>query len=124
MHIVTTTEPNSSAPTAETEPDYRFTLANERTFLAWIRTSLGLLAGGVAVHQLVESSRIETARLALGTGCIALAILVAVGAYWHWRTVQSAMSRAQPLPRSVLVPLLAIGVAIISILAGATTLVP
>jgi putative membrane protein len=35
------------------EPDYRFTLANERTFLAWIRTSLALLAGGVAVVQLV-----------------------------------------------------------------------
>ena len=28
------------------EPDYRFTLANERTFLAWVRTALGLLAGG------------------------------------------------------------------------------
>ena len=36
------------------EPDYRFTLANERTFLAWIRTALGLLAGGVAVRQLVQ----------------------------------------------------------------------
>ena len=35
------------------EPDYRFTLANERTFLAWIRTALALIAGGVAVVQLV-----------------------------------------------------------------------
>jgi putative membrane protein len=26
------------------EPDYRFIFANERTFLAWQRTSLGLLA--------------------------------------------------------------------------------
>ena len=34
-----------------TEPDYRFTLANERTFLAWIRTALALLAGGVLLHQ-------------------------------------------------------------------------
>ena len=37
-----------------TTPDYRFSLANERTFLAWIRTALGLLAGGVAVRQLVQ----------------------------------------------------------------------
>ncbi|HET9290174.1 MAG TPA: DUF202 domain-containing protein, partial [Actinomycetes bacterium] len=37
---------------AAPEPDYRFTLANERTFLAWIRTSLALLAGGVALHSL------------------------------------------------------------------------
>ena len=29
-------------------PDYRFTLANERTFLAWIRTALALMAGAVA----------------------------------------------------------------------------
>ena len=29
------------------EPDYRFTLANERTFLAWLRTALALIAGGV-----------------------------------------------------------------------------
>ncbi|WP_143342795.1 YidH family protein, partial [Crossiella equi] len=34
------------------EPDPRFTLANERTFLAWIRTSLGLMAAGVAVEAL------------------------------------------------------------------------
>ena len=31
------------------DPDARFTMANERTFLAWIRTSLGFLAAGVAV---------------------------------------------------------------------------
>jgi hypothetical protein len=40
----------------EQEPDYRFTLANERTFLAWIRTALALIAGGVAVAQLVRRS--------------------------------------------------------------------
>ena len=36
-------------------PDYRFSLANERTFLAWIRTALGFLllclfAGGMAIY--------------------------------------------------------------------------
>lgn len=38
---------------AEIEPDYRFTLANERTFLSWQRTSPGLLAAAVALAQLV-----------------------------------------------------------------------
>ena len=42
------------------EPDYRFTLANERTFLAWIRTSLGLMAVGLAVAQLPRSSQVDT----------------------------------------------------------------
>ena len=43
-------------PVAEGEPDYRFTLANERTFLAWQRTALGLLAAAVAVVQLVPET--------------------------------------------------------------------
>ena len=47
----TTREDGRAAP--EFEPDYRFTLANERTFLAWERTALGLLAAAVAVVQLV-----------------------------------------------------------------------
>ncbi len=33
-------------------PDYRFSLANERTFLAWVRTALGFLAAGVGLDQL------------------------------------------------------------------------
>jgi putative membrane protein len=46
----------------EQEPDFRFTLANERTFLAWIRTALALIAGGVAVAQLVPAFEIPGTR--------------------------------------------------------------
>ncbi|MGI5219881.1 YidH family protein [Nocardia sp. CA-290969] len=41
------------------EPDYRFTLANERTFLAWIRTALGLVAGGIVVGQLYSAGSVR-----------------------------------------------------------------
>ena len=34
------------------EPDARFSLANERTALAWLRTGLALVAGGVALTTL------------------------------------------------------------------------
>ena len=72
-------EQGSDSP-AEIEPDYRFTLANERTFLAWQRTSLGLLAAAVAVVQLVPELAIPGARRALGVLLAALAILTSDGA--------------------------------------------
>jgi putative membrane protein len=84
-----------------TEPDYRFTLANERTFLAWLRTALGLLAGGVAVHQLAPSPAAASGVLA-GL-CVALAAVLAATAYPRWRRVQIAMRAGEPLPRSVMI---------------------
>ena len=58
------------------EPDYRFTLANERTFLAWIRTALALLGGGLILHQF--GTRIEPSwlRVALSGGLILMAGLL------------------------------------------------
>ncbi len=103
----------------EREPDYRFTLANERTFLAWIRTSLGLLAGGVAVDQLAAGFHNEGARIAVSLSCIGLSIALAGGAFSHWRTVQSAMRREAPLPAFGLVRILAAGAVAVALLAGA-----
>src|SRR5699024_2464749 len=87
--------PGAEQEPAEHEPDYRFTLANERTFLAWIRTSLGLIAGGVVVHQLFEPLATAPRRI-IAIGCVVLAIAVAAGAYFHWRSVQRAMRRDAP----------------------------
>ncbi|WP_040810927.1 YidH family protein [Nocardia concava] len=98
----------------QNELDYRFTLANERTFLAWIRTSLGLLAGGVAVHTLVERFRIHGLRVAIAMSAIVLAVILAVGAYTQWRKVEQAMWAGKKLPRNVLIPVLAAGVTLIS----------
>ncbi|MBF6329366.1 YidH family protein [Nocardia transvalensis] len=102
----------------ESEVDYRFTLANERTFLAWIRTALGLLAAGVAVHELVRPFRRHDLRAALAMSCIVLAAIVALGAYGRWRRVAAAMRRGKPLPHTVLVPILAVGIALIALLAS------
>ncbi|MFQ6330936.1 YidH family protein [Nocardia sp. CWNU-33] len=103
----------------ESEPDYRFTLANERTFLAWIRTALGLLAGGVAVHQLVAPFEVAGARTAIALGCVFLAVILGGGAYFRWRSVQDAIRRDEPLPRSLLIPILSIGTGVIAALASA-----
>lgn len=99
------------------EPDYRFTLANERTFLAWIRTSLALLAGGVAVVQLVPNFAVPGGRHILGFALIALSIVVAVSSYRHWAETERALRLGRPLPSSVLPRTLGAGVAVVSLLA-------
>ena len=100
-----------------TEPDYRFTLANERTFLAWVRTSLGLLAASVAVRQLVEPFGVEGGRTALALLGIAGSVVLIVGAYLRWVTVQQAVRRGEPLPPARLVPVVAAAIVVIAIVA-------
>jgi putative membrane protein len=91
---------------AEQEPDYRFTLANERTFLAWIRTALALLAGGVALVQLVPRFGIVGVRHGLSIVLVACGGLLAVLAVRRWQQVQTAMRRNADLPPSRLPVLL------------------
>ncbi|MFE3223798.1 YidH family protein [Nocardia sp. NPDC059228] len=117
-------QPQDSGDTEHPELDYRFTLANERTFLAWIRTALGLLAAGVAVHTLVQPFHHAGVRRLLSLSCIVLAVVLAAGAYTHWRDVQDRMVRGEPLGNTMLVPILAGGIAIVSIFAAIATVWP
>ncbi len=80
------------------EPDYRFTLANERTFLAWLRTSLSLLAAGVAVVQLVPAFPLPGARAVTGGLLAVLAVVSAASGVLRWRSVETAIRHARPLP--------------------------
>lgn len=91
------------------EPDPRFTLANERTFLAWIRTSLALTAGGIAVEAFTGSVFDPLTRTVLGSVLLGLAALLAVTAGFRWIQVERAMRHGRPLPLPVLVPVLASG---------------
>jgi putative membrane protein len=99
------------------EPDYRFTLANERTVLAWIRTSLAMLAGGVAVVQIVPSFGVPGGRHILGVPLIVMSVVVAVSSYRHWADSEKALRLGRPLPQSPLPRLLGLGVAVISLAA-------
>jgi putative membrane protein len=98
------------------EPDYRFTLANERTFLAWERTALGLLAAAVAVVQLVPELSIAGARHVLGAVLALLAILTAGMGILRWEQVDRAMRRDLPLPRHPTPVYLGIGLVVIGLL--------
>jgi putative membrane protein len=102
---------------AEDEPDYRFTLANERTFLAWQRTALGLLAASVAVIQFVPALSVPGARHALGLMLGALSILTAAIGVRRWSQCDRAMRRGEPLPRQPSPVYLGIGLVLITVLA-------
>lgn len=97
------------------DPDYRFTLANERTFLAWIRTALALLAGGVAVVQILPPFAFPGARQALGLVLMLMGGGLALASVRRWRRVQAAMRHDEDLP-STRVPM-ALGFSL-TVLAG------
>jgi putative membrane protein len=97
------------------DPDYRFTLANERTFLAWIRTALALAAGGLGAVTILDDVRGEEV---LGVGLLALSVLTAVTSYRRWALNERAMRLDQPLPSSRLPMLMAIGVAVVALVAA------
>ncbi|MEU0496879.1 DUF202 domain-containing protein [Mycobacterium sp. NPDC006124] len=80
------------------EPDYRFTLANERTFLAWIRTALALIAGGVAVAQLLPPFPVPWGRHGLATLLVAAGAVLAAASVRRWQLVQRAMRADDVLP--------------------------
>jgi putative membrane protein len=97
-----------------TEPDPRFTLANERTFLAWIRTSLALLAGGIAVEAFTADVFPGQIRTLLAVVLLLLGVLLSAGSAVRWFRVERSLRRKAPLPIPLIVPLLGAGGAIVS----------
>lgn len=79
------------------EPDYRFSFANERTFLAWIRTSLALLAAAVALDVVDLAWSSDVRRLLAGV-LIGLGLVAAVLAWVRWALAERAVRRQDPLP--------------------------
>ena len=97
------------------DPDYRFTLANERTFLSWVRTALALSAGGLLALTVLDDVRGEQF---LGIGLLVISFLTAATAYRRWALNERAMRLNAPLPPSRLPLLMAIGVAIVAVVAA------
>ncbi|WP_181806829.1 YidH family protein [Streptomyces shenzhenensis] len=97
-----------------TTPDYRFSLANERTFLAWLRTALALIGGGFAVDQFLphlgRGWRIGLALALLGAG-----VLCSLRAVNHWTRCERAMRRGEDLPVSRFPALLSVVIAVVAV---------
>ena len=99
------------------DPDYRFSLANERTFLAWIRTALALLAGGVALVSLVPDFGPTSLQHTAGATPVLLSVVLALLAYRRWRLTEQAIrtGRALPAPH-LLLQMLSGGLAIVVVI--------
>ncbi|MGC4952855.1 YidH family protein [Actinomadura citrea] len=92
------------------DPDPRFTMANERTFLAWIRTALALIAGGIGL-ALAGDLIGSPLRQVLAVGFAAGGALVAALAFRRWLRTERALRRAETLPPPALAPVIAYGLA-------------
>jgi putative membrane protein len=97
------------------QPDYRFSLANERTFLAWIRTALALIAAGVALEALALPLQ-PTLRLAASLILLVLGVAVPLLAWITWASVERALRRTTPLPGSKVALPVAVGVTVSGVL--------
>jgi putative membrane protein len=93
-------------------PDYRFSLANERTFLAWIRTGLALVAGGLACAQFLPPLPVAHLREVIAVVLLLLGGVVAVRAVDHWARSERAMRLRRDLPSSVFPAVLGVVVAL------------
>lgn len=98
------------------EPDPRFTLANERTFLAWIRTSLGLSAGAVAMEAFAGDEIPAIIRTPLACVLLTVSAVLAVVAFRRWIRIEVAMRHEQPLPIPQASILLVLGISIGAVL--------
>lgn len=97
------------------EPDYRFTLANERTFLAWVRTALALAAGGLGVFSLLPNL---IGSEVLGLLLLALSFATAASSYRRWADNEGAMRQGEPLKHSQLPKMMGIGTGLVAIVSA------
>jgi putative membrane protein len=100
-------------------PDTQAELANERTYLAWLRTGLALVALGVAAERVLPAEGIIWARQLVGITLILAGVLTAGLARSRWQAVDRAVRTGRPIPR----PILGYVVAAVIVLDGLATIV-
>lgn len=104
-------------PTAMPQLDYRMSFAAERTYLAYLRTALALLAGGVAVVGALPNVGHDDIRRIMGVVLVVSGLVTALGARSRWKRVEVVMRRGGPLPRSA-VDLVAVSAVVVAGLLG------
>ena len=115
---------DAGVPPSETDPDARFTFANERTFLAWTRTALAFIVAGLAIVQLLPPfPAVPWGRHVLGVPLIVIGAVIAIVSYRQWTRSQRALRRGEPIPRSVLPRILAFTITAIAAVSAVVLLI-
>lgn len=94
-------------------PDYRFSLANERTYLAWVRTALALLAGAVAIDQLSPELANPVIRAGLSLFLCLSSGMLSLFAYRRWAANEKSMRNNKALNYTDFLKLISIGMLIL-----------
>ena len=97
------------------EPDERFTMANERTFLAWIRTALALMAGGIGLEAFAPQLAVPGLRQVLAALLVLAGIATSAMAFRRWLRSEQAMREGRALPAPTVAPWLSYGVAVVAL---------
>jgi putative membrane protein len=104
------------------DPDPRFSLANERTFLAWIRTSLGMIALGVGIATFVSTQASRGFSILVAAGLVVLGGVIGALSWFRWLNVERAMRQGHGIPPSRSALYLALGVSALALLSIAVIL--
>ena len=112
-----TTSSGDEPTSGKQDRDPRVSYANERTFLAWIRTSLALTTAGLAITQLLPAFKVAGGRRVIGLPLIALGIVTAGTSFRQWDRNERAIRSGKPPSTSHLPALVASSVAVIATVA-------
>jgi putative membrane protein len=90
----------AAPPSPPRHPDYRFSLANERTLLAWLRTALALIAGGVAMTQFVPELGFPAGGPIVSVALLLGGLGTALAGHRRYLRNEAAIAADEPLPVS------------------------
>jgi putative membrane protein len=79
------------------EPDPRFSLANERTFLAWIRTAMSFVLAGIALEAL-DPPVLQPLRVIAAGIFVFLGLISSLYGFATWAISERALRNRAPLP--------------------------
>lgn len=97
------------------DPDPRFSFANERTFLAWIRTALGLLAAGIGLEAFAPPLAVPGLRQVLAALLVLAGVATSGLAFRRWLRSEEAMRERRSLPPPRVAPWLSYGIAVVAL---------